>query len=218
VKVGAKQKRDADFSQALLHDRGAAWMLTPSASSTSALPHWLDTDRLPCLAIRMPQAASTIADAVEMLNVPDRSPPVPHVSKTGPGGGAIAIAFARIVCAKPTSSVGRSPFIPSPMSSPAVCAGVASPFMIAAIAAAASAVVRSSWRRSFSNRAANMITSREVAKDAAAFVGQHRLRMKLHSVIGIVRCRSPITSPSSLVRASTSRSAGIVFSPTISEW
>ena len=30
-------------------------MLTPSASSTSALPHWLDTDRLPCFATRTPQ-------------------------------------------------------------------------------------------------------------------------------------------------------------------
>ena len=68
---------------------GAAWMLTPSASSTSALPHWLDTDRLPCLAIRMPHAARTIADAVEMLKVPDRSPPVPQVSNTAPGGGVI---------------------------------------------------------------------------------------------------------------------------------
>ena len=72
-------------------------MFTPSASRTSALPHWLETERLPCLAIRMPQAASTIAAAVEILNVPERSPPVPQVSNTGPGGGAIATAFARIV-------------------------------------------------------------------------------------------------------------------------
>ena len=39
-----------------------------------------------------------------MLKVPDRSPPVPQVSNTAPGGGD-RTALARIVCAKPTSSV-----------------------------------------------------------------------------------------------------------------
>ena len=56
-------------------------MLTPSASKTSALPHRLETDRLPCLATRTPAAASTSAAAVDTLTVPARSPPVPHVSK-----------------------------------------------------------------------------------------------------------------------------------------
>ncbi len=97
-------------------------MLTPRASRTSALPHWLDTDRLPCFAIRMPHAARTIADAVEILKVPERSPPVPQVSNTAPGGVSMAIAFARMVWAKPTSSVGRSPLIVKPTSSPAICA------------------------------------------------------------------------------------------------
>ena len=55
-------------------------MLAPSASSTSALPDFDDTERLPCLATRAPAAAATNIDAVEMLNVCDASPPVPTMS------------------------------------------------------------------------------------------------------------------------------------------
>ena len=65
---------------------GAAAIFTPSASYTSALPHWLETDRLPCFATRSPAAAATSAAADEILNVPDRSPPVPHVSNTSSNG------------------------------------------------------------------------------------------------------------------------------------
>ena len=61
---------------------GGADTRTPSASKTSALPDRLDTDRLPCFATRTPHAATTIAAQEEMLNVPERSPPVPHVSNT----------------------------------------------------------------------------------------------------------------------------------------
>ena len=88
-------------------------MLTPSASNTSADPQRLDTDRLPCLATFTPHAATTIAAADEMLNVPDRSPPVPHVSNTSPAGALNFTACSRIVRAKPTISDGRSPFITS---------------------------------------------------------------------------------------------------------
>ena len=61
-------------------------MFTPSASNRSALPQRLETDRLPCLATRTPHAATTSAATVETLNVWARSPPVPHVSNTSPGG------------------------------------------------------------------------------------------------------------------------------------
>ncbi len=61
---------------------GDAAMLTPSASKRSALPHRLETERLPCLATVTPQAATTSAATVDTLNVCARSPPVPHVSKT----------------------------------------------------------------------------------------------------------------------------------------
>ena len=50
---------------------GVSMMLAPSASSTSALPDFDDTERLPCLATRAPAAAATNIDAVEMLNVCD---------------------------------------------------------------------------------------------------------------------------------------------------
>jgi hypothetical protein len=59
---------------------GASMMLAPSASSTSALPDFDDTERLPCLATRAPAAAATNIDAVEMLNVCEASPPVPTMS------------------------------------------------------------------------------------------------------------------------------------------
>ena len=58
-------------------------MFTPRASRMSALPHWLDNDRLPCLATFTPAPATTKAATVEMLNVQEPSPPVPHVSSTG---------------------------------------------------------------------------------------------------------------------------------------
>ncbi len=59
---------------------GVASIRTPSPSSTSALPHWLVAERLPCFASRAPAAAATIAAAVEMLNELLLSPPVPQQS------------------------------------------------------------------------------------------------------------------------------------------
>ena len=41
-----------------------------------------DAALLPCLTTGTPQAATTIADIVEMFTVPRPSPPVPHVSTT----------------------------------------------------------------------------------------------------------------------------------------
>ena len=61
-------------------------MRTPKASRTSALPLLLDIDRLPCLATCAPAPAITIATAVETLNVPEPSPPVPQVSITSRPG------------------------------------------------------------------------------------------------------------------------------------
>ena len=51
----------------------------PSASSTSAEPHRLVAERLPCLATRQPAPAATNAAVVETLKV-GRPPPVPAVS------------------------------------------------------------------------------------------------------------------------------------------
>src|SRR5213082_47845 len=46
---------------------GASSTSAPRAASTSALPHFDEAARLPCLATRAPAAAATNADAVEML-------------------------------------------------------------------------------------------------------------------------------------------------------
>ena len=58
---------------------------TPSAVSTSELPELPVAARLPCLTTGTPQAAATIAAAVEMFTVPAPSPPVPHVSSSRSG-------------------------------------------------------------------------------------------------------------------------------------
>jgi hypothetical protein len=58
----------------------SASMLTPSAVRMSAEPARDDSARLPCLATGTPQAATTSAAAVDTLNVPEASPPVPQVS------------------------------------------------------------------------------------------------------------------------------------------
>ncbi len=57
--------------------------LRPKASNTSALPHWLDTERFPCLATFTPAPATTKAVTVETLKVFLASPPVPQVSTIG---------------------------------------------------------------------------------------------------------------------------------------
>jgi hypothetical protein len=83
-------------------------MRTPSASSTSAEPLRELAARFPCLATRAPAAAATIAAAVEILNVPDPSPPVPHVSTMCSGrswpSAKTGAACRRIAVANPTSS------------------------------------------------------------------------------------------------------------------
>jgi len=53
---------------------------TPRASRTSALPHFVVNERLPCFAMRTPAPAATMAAAVEILKVAIAPPPVPHVS------------------------------------------------------------------------------------------------------------------------------------------
>ena len=52
----------------------------PRASRTSAEPVCEVMARLPCLATEAPAAAATRAAAVEMLKLPEESPPVPQVS------------------------------------------------------------------------------------------------------------------------------------------
>src|ERR1700674_4597270 len=88
-------------------------MSTPSASSTSALPHRLDAARFPCFATGVPAPAATSAAAVEILNVPARSPPVPQVS-IAPGGRSSGVACARIEATKAVISSTLSPLARAP--------------------------------------------------------------------------------------------------------
>src|SRR5262245_19521469 len=144
---------------------------TPSVSTTSAEPQSEaplspDIERLPCLATLSPAPATTNAVAVETLNVPEASPPVPHVStsisRSVPVSAAVSSArvwtlatFERITCAKPINSSTVSPFIRSAVRNAAICASVAVPDMIASIAPAASMRVRS--RRSTRTRVASVM-------------------------------------------------------------
>src|SRR5436190_8654398 len=116
---------------------------TPSASKRSADPHRDDAARLPCLATTAPAPAATIAAIVDTLIVPARSPPVPHVSTTGPGTSTPG-ASSSIAEASPDTSADVSPFDRSATTNAAICAGVASPAMIRRIASAASCDERSS--------------------------------------------------------------------------
>ena len=150
---------------------GVIWRFTPRASTTSAEPQSEaplrpDIERLPCLATLSPAPATTNAVAVETLNVPEASPPVPQVSmsisRSVPVSAAVSsprvrtrATLSRITWAKPISSSTVSPFIRSAVRKAEICASVAVPDMIASIAAAASMRVRS--RRSTRTRVASVM-------------------------------------------------------------
>jgi hypothetical protein len=111
-------------------------MLTPSVVSTSADPDFEESARLPCLATGTPQPATTKALAVEILKLPEASPPVPQVSIV-PGGASIETAFARMIRAAPVISSTVSPRTRSAIRKAPICDGVASPLMMMSNAASA---------------------------------------------------------------------------------
>ena len=125
---------------------GARSIFAPSASNTSALPHLLVAERLPCLATAAPAAAATIPTAVETLNVPEPSPPVPQVSKAREAVSSsrwTRRAFSRMTRANPVISSTVSP--PDrrrrAVKNAPICDGVAIPVIISSIAVAASSVL-----------------------------------------------------------------------------
>ena len=118
---------------------GGRSMLTPSARNTSALPLLDEAARLPCLATVTPAPATTNAVAVEILNVPLRSPPVPQVSTTSGSSTRMRTAFSRMTRTDPTTSSTVSPFIRNAVRYAAIWAGVAAPSMISRITPSASA-------------------------------------------------------------------------------
>ena len=87
---------------------GPSAMFTPSSSSTSALPVEPDAARFPCLATFTPAPAATSPTVVEMLKVWDASPPVPHVSTSGPSTSTES-PLLRITPAMPVISSSVSP-------------------------------------------------------------------------------------------------------------
>ena len=210
---------------------GSAATCTPSRSNTSALPHRLDTDRLPCLATRTPHAATTIAAADEMLKVPARSPPVPHVSKTSSIGRR---QRHRVPRAWPWRT-RRSPRAARP-SSPAPSAGPP------ARPAPRVPPSRPAWRPppqspSGSRGAGPSPPGRATTGRASGAVGRrHRPRSrKFRSswrpasvstdsgwnctpCTGWVLWRTAMMMPSPSVRAATSRSPGRPSSAITSEW
>ena len=113
-------------------------MSTPSAVRTSAEPDFDDSARLPCLATGTPHPAATKALAVEMLKLPEESPPVPQVSIV-PGGASIRTALARMIRAAPAISSTLSPRTLSAIRKAPICEGVASPLMMMSNAVSASA-------------------------------------------------------------------------------
>src|SRR5258708_8971840 len=138
-KLGAYRKQIPISRRHWAATSGDNWTFTPKASITSAEPHFELMLRLPCLATRTPAPAATNAVAVEMLNVPLASPPVPLVSTRDDstrddstnasrpvpltssafearlalvrGSIGKSAAAARIASAKPTISPTVSPFI-----------------------------------------------------------------------------------------------------------
>ena len=119
---GANMKPMPQAAMQRLTCSGARSMATPSASSTSALPHLLVAERLPCLATVTPAPAATSAAAVEMLKVPARSPPVPQVSRMTSASTSTFSASSLMALAMPTISAAVSPLTRSALRKAAVCA------------------------------------------------------------------------------------------------
>ena len=102
--------------------------LTPSASSTSALPEDEEALRPPCLATLTPAAATTNIAAVEILKVLLPSPPVPHISSSSSGLCVITgVANSRITSAAAAISPIVSFFTRKPMSKALAMTGDISP-------------------------------------------------------------------------------------------
>ena len=112
---------------------------TPSAESTSEEPDELETERLPCLAMRPPAPATTKVAAVDTLNRLAPSPPVPARSIKPSVSISTGVANDRITLAAPTISSMVSPFILRATSRPPIWASVASPCMTVRITVSMSA-------------------------------------------------------------------------------
>src|SRR5215469_5676956 len=167
---------------------------SPSASSTSALPQRLDTERLPCFTTGTPQAAVRSAVPVEMLKLPEASPPVPTISiERRSGGNSGRRARRRIACASPRSSCATSPLPESAASSaPAIAAGSCGSVRCESRPSACSCDRSRRSMSCCSNSRGDMIASgaqagtvfEEVGEHPWPFRGEDAFRVKLHALDG----------------------------------
>src|SRR5215210_5982231 len=154
----------------------------PSASRTSAEPHWLVADRFPCFATRHPAPAAMKAAVVETLKV-GRPPPVPAVS-TSSSPAFTFTARSRSTEASPTISPTVSPLVRRAMRNAAACASEAFPSMISFRTAAAEAASRSSCaaRRSMASVRTGLGIREEVGEQLLPVWREHGLRVELHAL------------------------------------
>src|SRR5215210_5957496 len=161
---------------------GGTSIRPPRASRTSAEPHWLVAERLPCFATRQPAPAAIKAAVVETLKV-GLPPPVPAVSTT-PAPPSTFTARSRSSDANPAISPTVSPFVRRAMRNAAACASDAFPSMISASTFEASAESRSSRfeRRSIAAVRTGLGIGEEVGQQLLAVRGQHGLGVELHAL------------------------------------
>ena len=110
-------------------------MLTPNASRQSAVPHWEEAARLPCLATLTPPAAVTSAAVVEILKLWALSPPVPTISSRSIPVST-RVAWARMAAAQPAISSmvsARALLVERAAKKAAFWVGEVSPLMISFI-------------------------------------------------------------------------------------
>src|SRR3954453_10172497 len=184
--LGANMKPKPTDSMHSATAPGARSIRAPAASSTSAEPHLLVAERLPCLATRQPAPAATNAAVVETLKV-GGPPPVPAVSTRSAPSTSTGVASSRMVRASPVISSTVSPLARRAISSAAAWASEALPSITSRSTRAAESAVRSSpsARRSIASVRGGL-GIQEVAEQALAVLGQDRLRVELHALGGQV--------------------------------
>src|SRR5215217_443556 len=155
----------------------------PSASRTSAEPHWLVAERFPCFATRQPAPAAMKAAVVETLKV-GLPPPVPAVS-TRSSPASTFTARSRSTAASAAISPTVSPFVRRAMRNAAAWASDAFPSMISASTREASAGSKSTRfeRRSLAS-VRTLFGIEEVAQKLFAVRCVHGLRVELHTLEG----------------------------------
>jgi hypothetical protein len=164
--LGANMKPKPTSSMHAATSSGSRSMRAPSASSTSADPHWLVAERLPCLATRQPAPAAMKAAVVETLKV-GRPPPVPAVSTRSPRART-GSASSRMVAASPAISWTVSPLVRRPIRNAAVSASEALPSITSRSTRAASSASRS-WppaTRSIASVSIGLLTRENFAASA----------------------------------------------------